>query len=385
VRSIHPLGPIVAEIGQPFSTSASFGTPPSGGEAAFWQQVLGELDLARTTDTAAATHWYGVVKPPPGFNYTAFGGFAYIPNDGQSTGAGTRTAVGVQVNWFNRPTQARDLVAHELAHNFGRRHSPCGNPSNVDPNYPDPSGTILQAGYDVYAWEQGLAANAALVPASTGDVMGYCFPAWSSAYTARGILEFRQNVVTSPPMRIAALVVRGRIAPGGGVTLDPAFVLKARPTAPNPGASYHVDGLAADGRVLFSQAFEPAELDHAADRHFLVAVPATPALQQSLYTLHVRGPAGQTTMQAAGGPGRAPPAPGLGLDRGSAIRGSDGLVDLTCADPSARGIAVLDGATNILLGTASSATMRVVAAPGAPLAVLCSDGVRSGMRRTAAP
>ena len=50
MKSLHPVGTITATIGTPFATTASFGTPPTGGAAPFWQQMLAELDLARVAD-----------------------------------------------------------------------------------------------------------------------------------------------------------------------------------------------------------------------------------------------------------------------------------------------------------------------------------------------
>ena len=127
LRSIHPLGVVNAHIGQAFTTSSNFGTAPRGGEQTFWTDLLAELDLARLADaTESAVNWYGVIAPPTGFNFTAYGGFSYIPSSGTSSAARTRTSLGVRTGWFSQATQARDLVAHELAHTFGRQHAPCG-------------------------------------------------------------------------------------------------------------------------------------------------------------------------------------------------------------------------------------------------------------------
>src|SRR5207302_1139365 len=135
---VHPLGIVNAHVGASLTTNANFGTPPtSGGAAAFWQQLIAEIDLARLADpTEPDANWYGVVRPPPGFTYTEFGGFSYIPTSGTNTGAGTRTSAAVQVGWFSNPIQARNLVAHEIGHTFGRRHAPCGAAASPDPLFP---------------------------------------------------------------------------------------------------------------------------------------------------------------------------------------------------------------------------------------------------------
>ena len=335
VRSVQPLGVINPVIGTPFTTSASFGTPPSGGEAPFWQQVLSELDMARIADPEPDVHWYGVVRPPQGFTFTTYGGFGYIPPSGESTGPGTRTAVGVQVGWFNRPTQARDLVAHELGHNFGRRHAPCGGALGVDQGFPNPDGTIGLPGHDVYSWAQGLATSATAVSPLTGDVMGYCYPMWAGEYSYRGILEFRQGVVAATSRRVRrVLLVRGHVEQGRGITIQPAFLLDGRPSLPERSGTYRLEGRAANGQTLFAYAFEPSELDHAPNlRHFAFAIPITAAFGDLLAEVRVRGPAGDTRSSR----------PGVGLGPAAAratgpvlvTRGPDGLVTAVCADGTA--------------------------------------------------
>ena len=41
--------------------------------------------------------------------------------------------------------------AHELGHNFGRNHAPCGSPPNVDPAYPYPGADIGTLGCDIFS------------------------------------------------------------------------------------------------------------------------------------------------------------------------------------------------------------------------------------------
>jgi hypothetical protein len=383
--SVFPLGAVNTQVGEPLTTSASFGLPPSGGAGPFWQQIIQELDLARLADPEPDVNWYGVVVPPPGFNFTAFGGFSFISVDGASTGPGTRTSASVQINWFNNPTQARDLVGHELGHTFGRRHAPCGGAGAPDTSYPVLGGTLGQAGHDVFAWATGIATSAPTVAASTGDVMGYCFPVWASAYTYRAVLEFRGAPVVAVRQaepRTRVLVVRGTISMGS-ITLEPTLTLDARPSVPSGAGAYRLEGLDSDGSALFGYSFEPFVLDHAPSvRPFLIALPSTTELEDRLAAIVVRGPAGIQRLE------RSPGLSGGGivaLRETSLERAVGGMLSVTCANGAARGILVLDAVTGTVLGSASQSAMRLVVAPGRELSIVCSDGVRTVRSRLGAP
>jgi hypothetical protein len=383
--SVFPLGAVSTQVGEPLTTSASFGLPPSGGAAPFWQQVIQELDLARLADPEPDVNWYGVVVPPPGFNFTAFGGFSFIPVNGTSTGPGTRTSASVQINWFNNPTQARDLVGHELGHTFGRRHAPCGGAGAPDMSFPVLGGTLEQAGHDVFAWATGIATSAPTVAASTGDVMGYCFPVWASAYTYRAVLEFRGAPVVAVRQaepRTRVLVVRGSIS-NGSITLEPTLTLDARPSVPSGAGAYRLEGLDSDGRVLFGYSFEPFVLDHAPSvRPFLVALPSRTALEDRLAAIVVRGPAGIQRLD------RSPGLSGGGiaaLRETRMERAAGGMLSVTCANGAARGILVLDAVTGTVLGSASQTSMRLMVAPRKEVSIVCSDGVRTERTRLVAP
>jgi len=386
LQSVLPVGRLSVSIGQPLTTMASFGAPPSGGQAAFWQQVLSEVDLARLADGANSdAHWIGVVAPPPGFNNTAYGGFGYIPYSYASTGANTRTAVIVNVGWFSRPTQSRDLVAHELGHNFGRLHAPCGGAgSPLDAAFPFPGGTIGYFGHDVFSLASGLTSVAATIQAGVGDVMGYCFPVWSSAYTYGGVLAYRGSAaatasVAQAPRRV--LVVRGYVD-GGKVALEPAIVLQARPSLPQLDGPYTLEGVADDGSVLFRYRFEPARLDHSPARPFTISVPLSESIDTALHAISVRGPGVERTLT------RPAPVAGLPAAAGrvpNAVREADRMLRLACPTTAAHVMAAQDARTGVLLGVGEGAALRLWVEPGTRLLLSCSDGIRTRSSAIVAP
>jgi hypothetical protein len=110
LKSVHPLGVVSAHIGPSFVTSVSFGTPPSGGDVPFWGGLILQLDLARIADpTESDVNWFGVVLPPPGFNFTSTGGITYIASNvpAGAHGGGRRPALVRPANAGARPRGAR--------------------------------------------------------------------------------------------------------------------------------------------------------------------------------------------------------------------------------------------------------------------------------------
>lgn len=296
VRRIAPVGAIQTAVATPFPTSTSFGTAPAGGGSDFWIPVLSQLDQARiASPTHADWHWVGVVVPPPGFNNTAFGGFGYIPNDGTSFGPSTRTSLVVQVGWFNYEPQTRELVIHELGHNFGRFHAPCGNPAGPDPSFPVSGGRIGDGAHDTWSFENGLTTSALPVPPSTGDVMGYCTPTWYGAYNYGGIVDFRGSAVVAlmaGTPRGSVLYVSGEVD-GSRATLHSARAMTAVPSAPDPTGDWIAEATDANGTVILRFPFSLARWDHEPGRRpIAVALPMSAALRATLVSLTVRGPDG---------------------------------------------------------------------------------------------
>ncbi|WP_157969082.1 M66 family metalloprotease [Thermus sediminis] len=138
------------------------------------------------------------------------------------------------------------VMAHELGHNFGREHSPCGFPPgdpSVDPNYPYPNGRIGTWGYDL---ESKTLRN----PNGHYDLMSYCSPQWVSDYTYEGAQSFLEQ---NPPRPLSlpqeGLLFSGRIQ-GDEVVFNPPLRLAvALEGMPSP-YRLRADGVEAEVYVL---------------------------------------------------------------------------------------------------------------------------------------
>jgi hypothetical protein len=283
VRALFPHGEIQVSIGPPFVSAANFGTAPAGGGgSAFWLTVLPQLDAARAADASFGDwYWVGLVQPPPNYTSTQFGGYGYIPNNGAATGPGTRTSLVVSYPWFGYEPQSRNLVAHEIGHNLGRFHAPCGGAGGPDGNYPNAGGVVGTGGHDTYAWQTGLAVRAEPVPSGNGDLMGYCVPIWISNYTYAGMLAFRGTDL---------LLVQGHVD-GSDVSILPPRVLRARPSDDSADGEWTLTVYDASGHAVATRSFSLGRYDHEPRiRPFAVTLELTPEMAASVRRVEIRGP-----------------------------------------------------------------------------------------------
>jgi hypothetical protein len=146
-----------------------------------WSTMLDQIRSKRTADAPAAdVYYYGLVKPTAAFRdycqSSCTTGIGYVASS-SSRGASSRAAVGVG---YADGSSSRTM-AHEIGHNHGRNHAPCGSVSGADTAYPYSGGLIGVMGY-----QNG---PQTLIPTTYSDIMGYCSNKWVSDYTYQALVE----------------------------------------------------------------------------------------------------------------------------------------------------------------------------------------------------
>ncbi len=359
-RKMHPIAAVNVAVRVPVTTSTALEADGTG-----WGTVLSELDAVRAADQSSR-YYYGVAKVP----YTAgVAGIAYV-------GAGSYNARAA-LGWDRLPSGAI-VAAHELGHNWGRNHAPCGGPQGLDDLYPHSDGRTGVYGLDV--------GTVILKPPTLNDIMGYCDPKWIGDYTYRAVLNY-----LSPPSPVVTgsaagqavqpcLLIWGHIW-NGELVLEPAFHLNTRPSLPERAGPYTISAAAADGTVLFSLSFTPKEVADlpGGQKNFVFAVPISDARARQLTSLRLSGRGLETVRRAqpvlGGHPGAgAKPLPA------EMRQSSRGGMDVRWDARVHPMVMVRDAQTGEVLSFARGGSVQL---PGVRREVdlVLSDGVTSSVRR----
>ena len=244
-------------------------------------QLLAQIEAMRLMEGGSG-YWMGVLKRRPGARSSWFPGRARI--DGHVS--------------YSMPPNA-STIAHELGHNLGLLHAPCGNPGGVDPWFPHPAGRIGAWGFDF--------ERSVLVRPITPDFMSYCGSGneWVSDYNFNKTLAYRlandgaaAAARAADANRVKTLMLWGGLDQDGTPYLDPAFVVDAAPALPRRGGEYSIEGATADGVRLFSFAFDmPLIADtEGEETSFVFALPVQTGWGDDLASITLSGPGGSATL-----------------------------------------------------------------------------------------
>jgi hypothetical protein len=158
--------------------------------------TLDQITQQRADDGAPDdVYYYGLIDPASSVNQYCQGGcvtgVGWVPEASGWWAIDHRAAVGVGFGTWGVGT-----FAHELGHNHGRHHAPCGNPDGPDSNYPYSNAAIGSWGYDRIE-------KALVEPTGHRDFMSYCDPTWVSNYTFQNLVNRIAAVNGAPSFQVA--------------------------------------------------------------------------------------------------------------------------------------------------------------------------------------
>lgn len=364
-RKMHPIAGYNVAVRVPYTTTTSDTLQDDNGNNA-WATLLTEIELIQKAENPSR-YYYGVAK----VSYTSgVAGVAYVSN-----GFSERSALG----WDHLPSGAA-VVAHELGHNWGRNHAPCGGPGGVDNAYPHPDGRIGVFGLDV--------AAQTLKPASTSDIMGYCDPKWIGDYTYRAVMNYLISPPPSAPLIAASqavqpcLLVWGHIR-NGEMLLEPSFHVNTRPSLPRRPGPYTVQARAEDGTSLFNFSFEPSVIADAPgnQRSFVLAVPFSDAQAARLASIRLTGH-GREALRTTAAPAASGTQPNSAVraEAPKARRLRGGKVAVRWDARAHPMVMVRDAETGEVLSLARGGSVQV-SSYKPEVDLVLSDGVKSRVKR----
>ncbi len=268
MRAVLPVGELDLTVREPLRIASA----PDASSGAEWIVILEDIELVRKTEGGSG-YWYGVVNRD---GDKGIRGIALVEG---------RVALGVP---------HAEVFAHELGHSMSLMHSPCGNPWQIDPDYPYPEGNIGVLGYDARSEE--------LVDSSTHDLMSYCHPQWISDYNFKKAFEYRLRTETRSraaaarnESRGSRLLLRGHVSAEGELHLDPAFAIDAPAQLPSGSGPYRVEGFSTDDTRAFALDFD-MEMVSEGGGSFFFLVPFAEERIGSLERIVLSGPEGATTL-----------------------------------------------------------------------------------------
>jgi Peptidase M66 len=238
--------------------------PSESGWGAAFSTLLGEVNNLRLLEQAPNEAYYYGFVPKRTFGLAGLG---YLPG---------RAAIGFDIP--NNPTVVKEVMTHEVGHNFSLPHAACGGATGSDPNYPYPNAQL--GGNGRFIWGYNAETKVFTDPRRTDihDIMSYCDGDTFSDYNYRKMQVFVTPTSAQAKQAAAAvaagpqelLLVSGTIG-GGKAEMGPAKSMFGEVRLPQDGP-YTLRVTTAQGTVDYR--FTADQLDHdSAAQHFAFTIP----------------------------------------------------------------------------------------------------------------
>jgi len=276
-----PIGQVTITVEPPLTLQSRMRTAAEltadrSADAELWSEGIEAVDARRLASGAGRSdYWLGVLPKPTPESSTRWAGVGYVPSNARDVGPMSRSMLARGHDWYpSSPFAAGGTVAHELGHNFGLRHAPCGNPSFLDPSYPVADGGVGNWVHWVSTWEHGSATRAATIAASAGDLMSYCSGGFIGPFHTRAILAWRMmadEAFAMAPSATRVVSVRGSLTERRIMVRTPEF-MDAEPIDVAAGGIL-VEVLGHDGRVLLRGRARTGQLSEGSAIPFVAQLP----------------------------------------------------------------------------------------------------------------
>ncbi|UXH79142.1 peptidase inhibitor family I36 protein [Roseateles amylovorans] len=265
IKALFPVSTVTLQAHPTYVSTRVTTLPTSDAQwSDAFGKILGELSDLHALERAARHDYYFGFIPKRTWGLAGLG---YVPGNSA-----------VSFDMPNAPDTVRDVVAHELGHNFSLPHAACGGAGSPDPKYPYPDANLGKAGR--YIWSYLSDTNSFYDPRPTDrhDIMSYCGGVVFSDYNYRLMQTFLTptDAATAKAAAVAAapdqdvLLISGSIR-GKQIEINPVKTLVSKPESSS--GPYVVRVQTSAGQIQ-DYAFTPQSLDHEGELlHFRVLVP----------------------------------------------------------------------------------------------------------------
>ncbi|GIW02484.1 CARDB domain-containing protein [Roseiflexus sp.] len=275
IMRAYPISGITVRLRAPISFTGDLRSSDE------WERLLDMITSVWRSDGAPSSRvYYGLIPIANGSDRWFSSGIAGIG------WIGLRTSLGLDLT--SPADAAGQLAAHEIGHNLGRYHAPCGVSGDPRQPFPYADGSI---GPDVYGLDISRARVwSSAAPDNTRDLMSYCRPQWVSDFTYQGLLNNQRIYGAGVAQTGSGLLVRAKIAADGATALEPVYALDHITLDAPQSGEYTIELLDAAGTVLDTHATAAVEVeglyhygeelmhhDHDHIHRSIIAVVPTPA------------------------------------------------------------------------------------------------------------